>query len=167
MADDAVTIPVRFFRVGNDDGKRETAVDVDALRRQVEFMTKAFEPAHVRFTFDAARDLVPLRSTIVNDMLGTDDANWPKAKREGNRIAAGCPGKLVVFVRHGPGAQPAGGSFSWFDYNFVAFAGTDNGYWSLAHETCALLRPGSSSRGPRVQNRRRGRSVLCQTWQAP
>jgi len=134
VADHVVTIPVRFFRVSDHDGKRETAVDVEALRRQVDFMTKAFEPANVRFTFDAAHDLVPLRSTIVNDMLGTGDANWPQAKREGNRIAAGCRGKLVVFLRRGPGAQPAGGSFSWFDYNFVAFAGIDNSYWSLAHE---------------------------------
>jgi hypothetical protein len=129
-----VTIPVRFFRVSDNDGKREAAVDVDALRRQVDFMNKAFKPAHVRFTFDATHDLVPLKSTIVNGMLGAEDANWLKAKREANRIAAGCPGKLVVFVRHGPGAQPCGGSFSWFDYNFVAFAGTDHGYWSLAHE---------------------------------
>jgi len=134
-ADHWVTIPVRFFQVSDDNGKRETAVDVDALRRQVDFTTKAFEPAHVRFTFDAAHDLEPLRSTIVNNMLGTGDANWPKAKREADRIAAGCRGKLVVFVRHGPGPQPAGGSFSWFDYNFVALAGTDHGYWSLAHET--------------------------------
>jgi len=134
VADHAVTIPVRFFRISDHDGKRETAVDLEALRRQLDFTTKAFEPAQVRFTFDAAHDLVPLRSTIFNDMLGTGDANWQKAKREGNRIAAGCRGKLVVFLRHGPGAQPTDRSFSWFDYNFVAFAGTDHVYWSLAHE---------------------------------
>jgi len=134
VADRAVTIPVRFFRVSDDDGKRETTVAVDALRRQVDFMTEAFKPAHVRFTFDAADDLIPLKSTIVNNMLGAEDVNWPQAKREGNRIAAGCPGKLVVFLRHGPGAQPTGGSFSGFDYNFVAFAGNDLEYWSLAHE---------------------------------
>jgi len=60
LADHAVTIPVRFFRVSDNDGKRESAVDVDALQRQVDFMTKAFEPVLVRFTFDAAHDLVPL-----------------------------------------------------------------------------------------------------------
>jgi len=129
-----VTIPIRFFRVSDDDGKHETAVDVDALRRQVDFTTKALEQAHVRFTFDADNDLVPLKSSIVNGMLGTEDANWLKAKLEANRIAAGCHGKLVVFLRHGPGAQQTGGSFSSFDYNFVAFAGTDHGYWSLSHE---------------------------------
>ena len=129
-----VIVPVRFFRVSDDDGKRESTVDVDALRRQVDFMTKAFEPAHARFTFDAVHDLVPLKSTIVNNMLGADDANWVKAKREGNRIAAGSHGKLVVFLRHGPGAQPAGGSFSWFDYNFIAFAAGTDRYWNLAHE---------------------------------
>jgi len=134
VADDPVTIPVRFFRVSDNDGKRETPVDVEVLRRQLDFMNKAFKAAQVRFTFDAAHDDVPLRSTIVNGMLGADDANWLKAKREANRIAAGCPGKLVVFLRHGPGAQPTGGSFSWFDYNFVAFAGIDNSYWGLAHE---------------------------------
>ena len=100
-----MTIPIRFFRVSDDDGKRESAADVEVLRRQVDFMNKAFKPADVRFTFDAAHDLVPLKSTIVNNMLGTDDANWLKAKREGNRIAAGCHGKLVVFIRHGPGAK--------------------------------------------------------------
>jgi hypothetical protein len=40
----------------------------------------------------------------------------------------------VVFLRHGPGAQPAGGSFSWFDYNFIAFAAGTDRYWNLAHE---------------------------------
>jgi hypothetical protein len=133
-AAEEVIIPIRLFRVRDDDGKRETTIDVDALRRQVDFMNKAFKPARVRFTFDAAHDLVPLKSTIVNNMLGTDDANWLEAKREGNRIAAGARGKLVVFLRHGPGAQPTGGSFSWIDYNFIAFAAGTDRYWNLAHE---------------------------------
>jgi hypothetical protein len=134
-ADTPLTIPVRFFQVSDDDGKRETVVHVDGLQRQLDFMNKAFEPAQVRFTFDPAHDFLPLRSTIVNDMLGTGDANWVSASREGNRIAAGCPGKLVVFVRHGPGPGQTGRSFSWFDYNFIAFAGGPRPYWSLAHET--------------------------------
>ena len=46
--DKTVAIPVRFFRVSDDDGKRESALDVDALGRQLDFMNKAFEPAHAR-----------------------------------------------------------------------------------------------------------------------
>jgi hypothetical protein len=129
-----VTIPVRFFLVSDDDGKHRAAADVRELRRQVEFMSRAFEPAHVRFTFDPAHDLTSLKSTIINHMMGTSDANWLKAKREGNRIAAGSHGKLVVFLRYGPGAQPTGVSFSWFDYNFIAFSTSAHDYWKLAHE---------------------------------
>jgi hypothetical protein len=129
-----VTIPVRVFRVSDDDGRHTAAVDVRDLQRQVAYMSKAFEPAHVHFTFDPARDLVPLKSTVINHMLGAGDDNWLKAKREGNRIASGSPGKLVVFLRHGPGQQPAGGSFSWFDYDFIAYSETAHDYWKLAHE---------------------------------
>ena len=133
-SDDWDPIPVRFFQVSDDDGKRQSAANIDTLRRQVDFMTQAFAPAQVRFTFDATRDFMPLRSTIVNNMVGTEDANWAQAKLEADRIAAGNCGKLVVFIRHGPGPRPAGGSFSWFDYNFITFATVDRIYWSLAHE---------------------------------
>src|SRR5262249_26161397 len=93
-----VTIPVRVFQVSDDDGERKAAVDVRDLERQVAFISRAFKPAHVQFTFDPVHDLVPLKSTVINRMLGTGDDNWLEAKREGNRIAAGSPGKLVVFL---------------------------------------------------------------------
>jgi hypothetical protein len=38
-------------------------------------------------------------------------------------VAATHPGKMVVFFRHGPGTGPAGGGFSWTDYNFVVMPG--------------------------------------------
>jgi 3-keto-disaccharide hydrolase len=129
-----VTIPVRVFQVSDDDGERKAAVDVRDLQRQVAFMSRAFKPARVQFTFDSTHDLVPLKSTVINRMLGAGDDNWLEAKREGNRIAAGSPGKLVVFLRHGPGPQPAGGSFSWFDYDFIAYSVNAHDYWKLAHE---------------------------------
>ncbi len=129
-----VTIPVRVFQVSDDNGERKASVDVRNLERQVAYMSRAFKPARVQFTFDPTHDLVPLKSTVISRMLGAGDDNWLEAKREGNRIAAGSHGKLVVFLRHGPGPQPAGGSFSWFDYDFIVYSETAHDYWKLAHE---------------------------------
>jgi hypothetical protein len=166
-AAEEAAIPVRFFRVSDDDGRRETAVDVDELRRQVDFMNKAFNPARVRFTFDAAHDLAPLKSTIVNNMLGTDDANWLKAKGEGNRIAAGARGKLVVFLRHGPGARPAGGSFSWFDYNFIAFAAGTDRYWNLAHEAAHYFGLAHPHSGPEFNTLKEAEAFFIKNGKRP
>jgi hypothetical protein len=44
---------------------------------------------------------------------------------KGNRLAAEHPGKLILIFRHGPGAHPSGGGFSWVDYDFVVMPGFD------------------------------------------
>jgi hypothetical protein len=92
-ADRWETIPIRFFQVSDDNGKREAAVDADALHRQVDFMTKAFEPAHVRFTFDAAHDLVPLppNGGLIGMMIWFLPSRWRAGTPTSTRRESRCP----------------------------------------------------------------------------
>lgn len=131
------TVPVRVFRVSDDDGGRPAQITDRELVDQLAFASAAFAPAGQRFAFDPAADVEPLRSTLLNNAMGVESADWPEVKASGNALAALHPGKLVIFVRHGPGMSPTGFSFSWFDYDFVACAdsrGINGRYWILAHE---------------------------------
>jgi len=119
-----LTIRVQAIRVADDDGRRPANVTPAQVTEWVDFANQAFAAARIRFEFSPDDgDYSVLNSTVINDMAGTQDANWSQAKKLGDEVAAGFPGKLVAFFRHGPGDQPTGGAFSWYDYNFVVMMG--------------------------------------------
>jgi hypothetical protein len=128
---------VQAFRVSDDDGKRVAEIRDREIVTLLDFATKAFAPLGIRFSVDLAKDVSPLRSTLLNNMMGVEPADWPEVKAKGNAIARSHPGKLVIFFRHGPGPAPTGFSFSSCDYDFVTCAdtrGINGRFWVLAHE---------------------------------
>jgi len=118
-----LTMRVQAIRVSDDDGRRPAPTSPRQMQEWVDFANRAFSCAGIRFEFEPESDFSELHSAIINDMTGTQDANWVQAKRLANSIAARFPGKLVVFSRYGPGPNPTGGGFSWWDYNFVVMPG--------------------------------------------
>jgi len=120
---EALSIRVQAIRVSDDDGSRQARTTPEQMQQWVDFANAAFAGARVQFEFDPVQDFADLHSTALNNVTGIQDANWLAAKRLGNDTAAGYPGKLVSFTRYGPGPNPTGGAFSWWDYNFVAMSG--------------------------------------------
>lgn len=122
--------PVRIHavRVTDDNGGRATAITRDEVRRWVDFANQVHADANIRFLFDAgssSADFVTVANTAINNTSQNPgaDPGWPKALRDANDLAARHPDKLLVLFRHGPGAIPTGGGFSWSDINFVMMPG--------------------------------------------
>lgn len=118
----AQTVHIQAIRVSDDTGGRPANVTFRQMGEWVSFANRCFADAGIRFAFDSD-DYAGLKSTLINNMTGTQDANWGKAKAYGNSVAAAFPSKIVVFIRHGRGEAPTGGGFSWWDYNFVVMPG--------------------------------------------
>jgi len=120
-----ITIPIHVARISDDDGKRAVDVTPEQLENWVRFANHAFSSADIGFQFDAAKDISDVRSTRLNNVMGTEDNDWMEARREGNALAAHSArkGQLLVICRHGPGPSRTGKGFSWWDYNFVVMPG--------------------------------------------
>ncbi len=118
-------IPIQALLVSDDDGGRPCPITPAEIKTWVDQANQVWNAAGVHFGFDpAAPDCcAAIKSTLLNDMTGTGDANWAAEKKYGNEVAARYPGRAAVYFRHGPGPNPTGGAFSWFDYNFVAAVG--------------------------------------------
>ena len=121
-----LSVPVQAVIVSDDHGGRRARFTPTQFAQWVRFANGAFRKANIEFTFRPQVNVDYLRSTIINNMTGTGDANWRAAKRLGNEIAARYPQRLVVFVRHGPGSSASGGGFSWTDYDFVVMGGFED-----------------------------------------
>jgi hypothetical protein len=136
-----LTTHLQAIQVMDDDGGRSTPVTPDQIKQWVEKANEIWAGASIRFLYDPDSDFTTLRNTLINSMMGIENKNWNEEKTEGDKVAARYPGKLVLFFRYGSGPRPIGGSFSWYDYNFVAMSGFSIsvvcGYQnigSLAHE---------------------------------
>ena len=119
----ATTVPVQIVRVADDDGQRQTHITPDQAQQWLNFANTVYASANIQFTFDPATDFSDVRSTLVNNMTGTGDANWDAERHAANQIAAGYPGKMTFLFRWGPGSAPTGGGFSWWDYSFTILPG--------------------------------------------
>ena len=135
-----VRVPVQCVIVSDDQGSRRARVTPVQFAKWVDFSNRAFREAKVRFSFDA-KNVDTLTSTTINNTNGAGDANWRATKKLGNEIAARYNGRLVVFVRHGPGATGTGFAFGGVDLNFVVMGGFDDmnhcghpHFDALAHE---------------------------------
>ncbi|MGV3721047.1 MAG: hypothetical protein ACO1SX_09070, partial [Actinomycetota bacterium] len=102
-------VPVQAIAVSDDEGGRPPRVTPAQVKTWIDFTNRTFAPAGVRFDFRPdRRDYASLRSTLLNNVMGAEDADWRRAKAAGNQAAARYPGKLVILLRHGPGANGAG-----------------------------------------------------------
>lgn len=112
-------VPLQVVAVSDDDGRRPARITTEEFNRWVKFTNGVFREAGIQFGFNARTDSAQIRSTVLNNMTGVQDSNWASTKSLANEFAWKYPGRLVVFVRHGPGARASGGGFSWHDYDFV------------------------------------------------
>lgn len=121
-----LSVPVQALVVSDDDGGRRARATGEQFAQWIEFANSAFGEARIQFTFDPDKDLLELSDTVINDLVGAGAENWPAAKRRGNEIAARHPGRLVVFVRHGPGPAATGAGFGGTDLDFVVLGGFED-----------------------------------------
>jgi hypothetical protein len=130
-----IHLPIAVARVSDDDGGRLAEVTAQDVYRWIEFTNKTYERARIRLSFDPAKDAVILRSSLLNRMMGTGDADWQQAKQAGRQLSRRFPGKVLLIIRHGPNERPIGGGFSWTDYPFVALSRAGSSTPNvLAHE---------------------------------
>jgi hypothetical protein len=116
-------VQVLAVRVSDDDGGRPAAISPAQLKRWVDYGNQVYASTGIHFRYKTSDGIVERRSTLLNNVTGTVDRDWLQFKRAANRLAAEHPGKLTLIFRHGPGRQPAGGGFSWVDYDFVVMPG--------------------------------------------
>ncbi len=111
-------IRVHFIRVSDDDGGRPADITPAQAATWVTRANQIFAQTNVQLLYDPAKDFTDFKSTWLNDMSGSNDANWSQTSGLANFVASFYyAGKMVVFVR-----QAAGG-FSWWDLSFVAMPG--------------------------------------------
>lgn len=113
---------VRAIFLADDDGTRRVQVTPAQVLLWVAEANRVYQASGIRLLFDAAEssgDWEELNSTLLNTMTGTAHPDWAQQMSLGNQIAAQTPDDMVVFFRWGPDAFPAGGGFSWTDYNFI------------------------------------------------
>ena len=139
VADGWITLPVAAIQVADDDGGRQAEVVLDDVGNWIGEANRTYAAAKIRFTFNP-KDTTTVNSTLLNNMMGTSDATWEKAKAEGNQAAKMFPGRVLLIVRHGPGDVPCGGGFTWTDYNFIAMSRAGSSTPNvLAHESGHFL----------------------------
>ena len=119
-----ITVHIQAIRVSDDDGGRPARVTPAQFKEWVDFANRCYADADIRFVFSRKEgDFGSLKSTLLNNMTGTQDQNWDQERKLGNQIAARYPNKITVFCRYGPGDRPTGGGFGSWDYSFVVMGG--------------------------------------------
>ena len=157
-----IQVPLKLIELSDDDGRFQGVFSKKRIEQYVQFTNEVFKKASLEFVLDLKKEPpVRMRSTVLNRMMGIEDANWIQTKQLGNQIAAKYPGRIVIFFRYGKGSGPNGSGFSWWDYDFVVMPSTDiiehcggmNPYF-LAHEMGHYLGlPHTFGGGPFETNR--------------
>jgi hypothetical protein len=133
-----ITVHLQAVQLADDDGARLTPLDPKKMQVEVDWANVAYKDAHVRFVWDASKDISRVNSTLLNTLEETATVKWPQIRAAGNKEAMRYPGKFVILFRFGTDKKtPVGGSFSWCDLLFVASCSSDGWgtrYWNLAHE---------------------------------
>jgi len=124
-ASNRIDVPIVAVRISDDDGRRQTAINPHQIKQWVDHGNVVYASTGIRFLYKTSDGMVERRSTLLNSPTGTGDRDWLEFRRSGNRLAAEHPGKMTMIFRHGPGPHPAGGGFSWVDYDFVVMPGFD------------------------------------------
>ncbi len=111
---------IQAIRVADDDGQNMANITPDEIIQLVDKANEIFAPAGIRIQFDPQKDVDLIQSSVIANMLGTNDLRWASEMDMADQIAAKYPGKLVVFFRQKPVDEPGGkGNFYWWDYNFA------------------------------------------------
>ena len=113
-----IEVPLQAVLVSDDDGSHAVQITYDEIKIWVDRSNFIYAPAGIRFLFQPS-DMSQVSSTLLNNMIGNQDAQWDAEVVAGNAVAAQYPGKLTVFFRRGSGENWLGGAFSSYNYNFV------------------------------------------------
>lgn len=116
-----ITFLIQPVILSDDDGSRAARITASEIRTWVDHANSVWKQAHIGFDLDEPP--LPVRSTLLNGMMGAADAAWEAERKAANRVAWRFPGRLVVFFRYGPGPEPTRQSFSWTDVNFIVMGG--------------------------------------------
>jgi hypothetical protein len=124
-----LTMRVQAVFVSDTDGGRKTAITPTQVKAWVDKANEIFASSRIQLDFNPAAGsgyFQELKSTLLNNLSGTDNPSWPQQRASANALAAATPNDLLAIFRWGPGAGPTGGGFSWTDYDFVAMPGFNN-----------------------------------------
>ncbi|MHB8898313.1 MAG: hypothetical protein ACYC6Y_06160 [Thermoguttaceae bacterium] len=108
-------VRVHVVACADDDGQRKSSITKAQVQQGIEMADKVFEPAHLRFAFDPAKDWEELQNTKIN--------RWDIVDHDANARAfatkASLQGKVVLFSAWGPDPATAragaanGGTHIW------------------------------------------------------
>jgi hypothetical protein len=101
-------------------GSRPALITPAEIQQWLVRVNEVFATTGISFVYN--NQLLVLDNTDVNNLMGTDDPQWIRARDLLNQMAAQQRALLVVF-RYGPGPSPTGRGFSWWDYDFVIMPG--------------------------------------------
>ena len=113
-----LTMEIAAVQASDDDGSRPAAITPEQFAEWVAAANQVFAPARIQFTFDPVADWTTVRSTAINS-LGTVNPDLNAANAERARH----PGKVVVFLRYGPGRRPTTVAYSGIFLGYVVATG--------------------------------------------
>ena len=119
-------VPIKAIFVQDDDGGRPCAINSTEVNLWKQRANLIWSGSGIEFTFDpglGSTDYITVNSTLLNDIGETSSPLWPAQFSLASAYSAIWPDKLVMFFRHGPGASPTGGGFSWTSMNFIMMPG--------------------------------------------
>jgi hypothetical protein len=108
-------LPVKAVCLSDTDGGRQVPITAEQIQRGLVFANAAYAPARIRFKFDPNKDLLRVKSTLLNQTeAGDADANGMCQE-----VAEKFPGYAVLYFRWGAGKGATGGCYSGFAGKYV------------------------------------------------
>ena len=102
-------LKVHAVALSNDDGSKASDIDAAFLAELIRKANLRFTATHIEFEFDAVTDLETRADTALNALTNSGPRWW----KVGNEAASHYPGKVVLFLRHGPGSSPTGNGHAY------------------------------------------------------
>lgn len=93
---------LQVIRMANDDGSNRSTVTDEQIMQWVDQLNLDFSQASLRFLYDPAVDSSEYNSTLMNNVIGTSDPNWPQAVGEGRKIAQTEASKISIIFKNSP-----------------------------------------------------------------
>jgi len=107
-----IQVPLKLIELADDDGRFQGVFSKKRIEQYVQFTNEVFKKASLEFVLDLKKEPpVRMRSTVLNRMMGIEDANWIQTKQLGNQIAAKYPGRIVIFSGMARGVARTGVDF--------------------------------------------------------
>ncbi len=118
------SVRIQAIRLADNEGWRPANIDYSQFQAWVDRANVIFAKAGLRFEFDPETGgASTLNSTLPNSNDGPAGPHWPQVWATAREVAAQYPGRLVVFIRYGPGPNPTSLGYSGTDFNFVMLPG--------------------------------------------